>query len=295
MGRCLMETNTEIDAITVALRCTVTRWGGESQYDVGVSSKGDSDVVGSSKGGGHGATTAAPSYLSGPDNCPDGWFLAGKSVEEIKKDAARERNRELAALSRAARQSGSQLQNKTSSFVQNTSILPGVTTQAHILQQQGNRVFQNGRPQHMLNSSLTKGIPNCLDEFKHGFPTNGLSTDSIRWWGSSSPDGSEEIFEDEAETDHEDKQQSQELADDEANSLIVEDKKPERGNESDIGPQGTGLLSAVRKRAAEDGQEALKLGVCSSYREYKLGRKERVLLHRLFNSSLPSEWSCGSS
>ncbi|XP_010241340.1 PREDICTED: uncharacterized protein LOC104585973 isoform X2 [Nelumbo nucifera] len=214
-------------------------------------------------------------------------FLSGKSIEEIKKDAARERNRELAQLSKAARQKnesassilsstfGSQLQNKMS----NSS------------QQQGSGV-QNIRPQHLQNPSLTKGIPDHVDEFKYGFPTDGLSTITVKWWGSSSPDGTEDdVFGD--ETDQEDKQQSPEKAD--SSCLTTEEKKPDKGTgENEIGPQGTGLLSSVRKRAAQEGREALKLGYCRNTGAYKLARREEILLLKVFGSSLPNHYTTSS-
>ncbi|CAL9019465.1 unnamed protein product [Prunus brigantina] len=50
-------------------------------------------------------------------------------------------------------------------------------------QQQGSKNVQTGRPQNILTLSLTKGNT-TYDEFKHGFPSDGLSTASNKWWGT---------------------------------------------------------------------------------------------------------------
>lgn len=163
------------------------------------------------------------------------------------------------------------------------------------LQQQGSKNVSVGQPHVLLSANLTKGIM-ALDEFKYGFPSDGLSTATYKWWGSSSSAGSHGSRGDEAETDEEDKHQSGEKANDAAGSTIEGNEKSGDGkHESNIDPQGSGLLTAIRKRIAEEGQEVLKLGVYKSYGVKKIGRKERVLLHRIFKSSLPKEWIDDSS
>ncbi|KAL3572626.1 hypothetical protein D5086_026530 [Populus alba] len=71
-----------------------------------------------------------------------------------------------------------------------------------------------------------------------------------------------------------------------------DEEKGENGKmeSNEIDPQGTGLLTSVRKRAVEEGREARKLGVYRTYGVNKLGRKQRALLLRIFGSSLPKQW-----
>ncbi|CAB4267506.1 unnamed protein product [Prunus armeniaca] len=97
-------------------------------------------------------------------------------------------------------------------------------------QQQGSKNVQTGRPQNILTLSLTKGNT-TYDEFKHGFPSDGLSTASNKWWGSNSPDGYESIHGEGAETDEDKKHQSEKIG------------------------------------SLEEGQKALKLGVLRGYGE----------------------------
>lgn len=166
----------------------------------------------------------------------------------------------------------------------------------HMLQQQGSRNIQNGRPQNLPNASLSKGIAASLDEFKYGFPTSGLATASNKWWGSSSPDGHEGTIDNGVEIDEEDQKQSEQLADNGANLLVMDGEKAENEKEEGtIGPQGTGLLTAVRKTTVEEGRKILKIGVGRDHGVLKAGKKERRLLLQIFGSSLPSQWINGSS
>lgn len=162
---------------------------------------------------------------------------------------------------------------------------------SHNLQQQGGKNVQIGRSQTMLSTSLAKAaMP--FDEFKYGFPSNGLSTVSNKWWGSSCPEGYEDICKDGAKSDEVAKQQSDVVADDGSSSAAAEKEQ----RESDEGrSQGTGLLMAVRKKAAEEGREALKLGVIRGYGANKLGKRQKTLLLRIFKSSVSKQWINESS
>ena len=156
------------------------------------------------------------------------------------------------------------------------------------LQQHGTKNIQTGQALNFGHQSLMTGMT-MSDEFKYGFPSNGLSITTNKWWGSSKSDGHEVIVVDGVESEGEDKHQSVEKPDDMANEKHDENGKLEDG----IGPQGSGLLTAVRKRAVEEGREALKLGVYRGYGIKKLGRREASLLLRVFKSSLPKDWING--
>lgn len=125
----------------------------------------------------------------------------------------------------------------------------------------------HGRPQTVTNATLAKAITTS-DEFKNGFPSEGLSTVSNKWWGSGSPDGYD--------------------------GASAEKGGGEIYEEKNVGPkpqpQGTDLLTDVRKRAGEEGRERLKLGVVKGFRGKKLGNRDKALLLRIFKSSLRQHW-----
>ncbi|XP_015972157.1 uncharacterized protein LOC107495523 [Arachis duranensis] len=144
---------------------------------------------------------------------------------------------------------------------------------------QGNKSTDGGRIQSSFDTSMNKGMT-IMDEFKYGFPSQGLSTTSNKWWGSSDHDDSAGTNGSRAEC------KLEESAAGEAEKVAYE-----TGNagSSEI-PQGAALLMTVRKRAAEEGREALKLGVFQRNGVNKLGKREKTLLRRIFRSSLPSSW-----
>ncbi|TYJ37967.1 hypothetical protein E1A91_A05G410900v1 [Gossypium mustelinum] len=216
---------------------------------------------------------------NGLDRWPHRKFLAGKSVEEIKRHAARERRREIAELSKAHRQSSQpQPQNNEQPKLQGGSALPN-------LQQQGIRNIQTAQALNFSHQSLMTGAA-MSDEFKFGFPSDGLSVITNKWWGSSKSDCNEVSDADGAETEGEDKHQTIEEPDDMANEKPGQNGKIEDG----ISRQGSSLLAAVRKRSMEEGREALELGVYKGRGMKRLGSRKASLLLRIFKSSLPDVW-----
>ncbi|KAG9447528.1 hypothetical protein H6P81_013656 [Aristolochia fimbriata] len=254
-------------------------------------------------------------------------FIAGKTVEDIKRDAAREKNRELAELARARRKAlmegsktisppcvpstlGIQHQIKSVNPAKDVPKLQqGGTMASPLLKQQEAKPVQNVKPQ-TINPSTTKNIPTYLDEFMHGFPSNGLSQVSNRWWSPSETKkaSEEETLAEETnkvESDRTQKtskeevlakemkeQQKEEQFDGSVNDVaVVTEDKSNAETGSGSCSDGTVLLSSVRKRAAEEGREALTRGVARSYGAYKLSRKDQVLLTQVFQSSFPSKWN----
>ncbi|GFZ05499.1 hypothetical protein Acr_17g0010710 [Actinidia rufa] len=154
------------------------------------------------------------------------------------------------------------------------------------MQQQGKNI-QNGRSQPLYSSNMTQGTQASLDEFKYGFPSDGLAIVSYKWWESSSLDNGEDTKGSGVEDTQGGKRKSEELSD---ALLMVGEKPVSRNDKSIMDLQGTGWLSDVRKSAADEGREALKLGVFRGCSVNKMDRRERKLLLRIFKSSLPSHW-----
>lgn len=125
----------------------------------------------------------------------------------------------------------------------------------------------------------------ALDEFKYGFPSHGLSTTSNKWWGSSTPDDSASKNQDGAKVSEPSKVQLEERAK-EGDTETCESGKDETSKTI----QGAALLTDIRKKATEEGREALKLRVFRGYGVKKLGKREKALLLQIFRSSLPKSW-----
>ncbi|CAI9089023.1 OLC1v1023509C1 [Oldenlandia corymbosa var. corymbosa] len=205
-------------------------------------------------------------------------LLLGKSIEQVKEETARERTKRLneglkdSGRARddtnpaAASVQGLQLHNKPTSS--NLDLLKSQT----VMQPQGNKNLQVAVPQ--VQHAET-------DEFIFGFPSDGLSTVSYRWWGKNSSGGS---------MDSSLKSGKDTSVD--SNSIASKtDGKDLQTKERDIstGSPETGSLSSLRKRAAEEGREALKRGVHRRFDANKLDPAKTQVLQQIFKSSPSTE------
>lgn len=181
-------------------------------------------------------------------------------------------------MSKISKQSKSDHQSSS-----NTSKVQGMVLPRN-LQQLESKQGQSGQIQSAISGSLIKSLT-VLDEFKHGFPSNGLSVASNKWWGSGSPGDFEYI--NATETGRECRPKCEDVADDDSNAKKKAEGEQENSNST---LQGASLLTAMRKRALEEGREALKLGVFMSHRAHKIGKKEKSLMRNIFQSSLPKGW-----
>ncbi|KAK4786687.1 hypothetical protein SAY86_010520 [Trapa natans] len=132
---------------------------------------------------------------------------------------------------------------------------------------------QNQHPSTAGSGSLAKG-QTLLDEFKIGFPSEGLSVISNKWWGCNSGD------------EDETKKESEHKFDD----LPTEMKSDEENEGNNLDLSGTNLLTAVRRKATAEGEKALKIGVFRGRSIQDMGDRERALLLGLFQSSFPKDW-----
>ncbi|KAK1404833.1 hypothetical protein POM88_004438 [Heracleum sosnowskyi] len=134
-----------------------------------------------------------------------------------------------------------------------------------------------------------------VDEFRYGFPSNGLLRTSNKWWGNSTATSNKDTQVKADRNIEQTEQQSEKML----KSSPCKDEVGGQGktDETSTSPQlsGTGLLSAVRKRALEEGQEALKLGFHQCSGINKLAKREKLLLQGILGTSLPKEWTDVSS
>ncbi|KAL0399623.1 UNVERIFIED_CONTAM: hypothetical protein Sradi_2305600 [Sesamum radiatum] len=299
-------------------------------------------------------------YGNGLVRWPYRKFLSGKSIEEIKKDATIEKDKQLAELKVAGERKETLASSAVSSSLgprsQSTNIGSSqeTLTLRMLPQQPTTKDNQAETSLNMHSSTMNKVNSATLDEFKYGFPSHGLSSVSYRWWGSrtdndstgdsqktggedakereqqgkvsvdtaadlSSADG-EQQGKDSVDTaadvssadgerqgkDSVDTAMDVSSADGEKQGKDSVDTAPDvssadeveteaKKNETSSDPQWAGLLSALRKRAAKEGKQALKLGVYKKYNMTTLDRNKKMVLLQIFKSSLPSDWGNISS
>ncbi|KAL3821349.1 hypothetical protein ACJIZ3_007254 [Penstemon smallii] len=241
-------------------------------------------------------------YDNGLVRWPYRKFLCGKSIEEIKKDAAIEKDKQLAALKvvgeRADALASSTVSSSLSSQHRSTNNgslqeSPKIQTITH----QPTKDNQIESSHNMLSSTMNKWQSPTFDEFKYGFPSDSLSCVSYRWWGNKPAiDSGVESQLSGIENAEEKKQELKDSANSAANSSPKDEEMTEgKTKETDADSKCTSLLSSLRKRAARDGKQALKLGVYRGYGVKTLDQTKKTVLLQIFKSSLPSEWGDMSS
>lgn len=213
-------------------------------------------------------------YENGLVRWPYRKVISGKSIEDIKKEALREKQERSVEFPKAPGEkndslassaissfSGSPLPNKSFST---TMEMPKAGT---FSQQLGTRNFQSGSLPHFRISNLTKGTSVSYDEFKYGFPSDGLSTTTYRWWGNKSPDRNEDG-----------------RLNAKNNTEQPENIAEKSESQTSVDSTGTTLLTDVRKRAVKEGKETLKLGVCRGRSANMPNSTKRKILHQVFKS-----------
>lgn len=235
---------------------------------------------------------------NGLQRWPHRQFLAGKSIEEIKKEAAELKSKAVGGISpksdvtttsSTTTSPGSHIKDKSPRSALEMSKSQGST------QEPGSKTTITWRTHHVLASGLASETNTFSDEFKYGFPSGGLSECTNRWWGNSF-DG------DDTKTSSKVEDASEVQADDGISSMCEEKTnnatresechKQDEVSEcnkhdevSECGKQNEVSLSAVRKRALEEGKKALKFRALKKYGADKLGNEEKILLRRLYQTS----------
>lgn len=148
------------------------------------------------------------------------------------------------------------------------------------------------QPQGINIGSSTKGLT-VLDEFMYGFPSEGLSVVSYKWWVSDNPEASN--LSDKVEIDVGGGcggKSDITVVDEDSSSGEAATRSSSHEDKTNVipRPRGSQLLKSTRKRAVEEGREAHKLGVFRGRRGREIGEKEKALLLGIFRSSLPEKW-----
>ncbi|KAL2466681.1 RWP-RK domain-containing protein [Abeliophyllum distichum] len=246
-------------------------------------------------------------YDNGLVRWPYRQFLSGKSMEEIKKDAAIENSKQLAELPKVAGLKNDALSSSPIS----SSIVSQLQNKSAGAQQEMPK-FRIENSHNMHSSNVMNGSLDSLDEFKYGFPSNGLPTVTYRWWGNtnsncnsgnsrkhdkidanrSNPQSKEDLAQKyDNEDANESNQQSKDMPDDAADLSPKDGEMSEsKTSETDMDTQWTHLHFSLKKKAVEEGKQALKLGVYRGYGVNKLDQSKKMVLLQIFKSALPSQW-----
>ncbi|KAL6570748.1 hypothetical protein OROGR_000298 [Orobanche gracilis] len=235
-------------------------------------------------------------YDNGLVRWPYRKFLSGKSIEEIKKDAAVEKEKQLTE-SKVAGERNVSLASSAVSFslgpqLGSTSAGPSQGNPTFKMPTQPPTISNQFVSSDMNASTRSKSNSSISDEYKYGFPLDGLSSVSYRWWGNKSAD--KNVIDSKEGDIDKNEHQPKELENTAAANLSSVDEEVTEGKKHesiDADSEWASSLSTLRRKMAKDGQQALGLGVYRGYDGVKtLDRAKKHLLSQIFKSSLPRGW-----
>ncbi|KAI5083353.1 hypothetical protein GOP47_0003096 [Adiantum capillus-veneris] len=243
-------------------------------------------------------------------------ILAGKTVEDVKKEAAREmailermsrlqpqsasntlnalRSNRSGAYTIATSSAGSVLTEKdrpTIDLLKRQTAGPALGLYAHASTLKPLHIDQRSQLHNQFH--LRVNIPTYLDDFKQGFPSKGLSSVTTEWWGNVLSDETDDPPS-VKETEHtvvEPSPEGQSNEDQHTSSLGFSSQTAETST-TDLTPAS--ILTRTRKNAVETGRKALGILVARGYGAHRLADKDETLLRAIFADNFPVLWEAYS-
>ncbi|XP_062180129.1 uncharacterized protein LOC133884630 [Phragmites australis] len=212
-------------------------------------------------------------------------LVSGKAGDDTK-NSEREKAKELLELSKIAKQKAFSSSGAltTSSSISQGAAKPQQSSSKAVGGQISPSGKQNASPSLAL-ASQTKGIPTCMDDFKFGFPSSGLSCETMKWWGASShtdsapaKDGSREAHE---SIIHD---ASRGMTDDEL------DWGADEAEDDIVTAEPSALLCSLRRKAVDDGRKLLNGDTRRGQEFCRLNKRQKLVLAQVFGASLPEQW-----
>ncbi|KAF8647192.1 hypothetical protein HU200_065455 [Digitaria exilis] len=138
---------------------------------------------------------------------------------------------------------------------------------------------QNASPS-MSHGSQAKAIPSYMDDFKYGFPSSGLSCETMKWWGRSS------------DTDCELTKDGSREAHGEASKGMTDDDELDWGaDEAEVDgavtAEASAQLCSLRRKAVDDGRKLLNGDTRRAQEFSRLNKRQKLALAQVFGASLP--------
>ncbi|XP_006643988.1 protein NLP2-like [Oryza brachyantha] len=214
-------------------------------------------------------------------------LVSGKSGDDTKS-AEREKAKELLEISRLAKQ-------KALSASGLSTVSPG-TFQGVAKSQQGSskagQVSPPGKQNALSGSGIlahgtqTKAIPTYMDDFKHGFPSCGLSWETMKWWGTDSHTETTPAKDENGEAPESANEASKGMTDDDELDWGADEAEAEA-----ITTEPSAQLCTLRRKAVDDGRKLLTGKTCGSLELCRLNKRQKMALAQVFGASLPEQSS----
>lgn len=213
-------------------------------------------------------------------------LVSGKSGDDIK-NAEREKAKELLELSKIAKQKAL---SSSSSSTMPSGAFQGVAKSQHgnakagQVSPPGKQNAPSGLP-ISAQASQTKGIPTYMDDFKYGFPSSRLSSENMKWWGTSSHTDSTPAKDENREAPESTNDASKGMTDDE-----LDWGAEEAESDNVVTTEPSAQLCSLRRKAVDDGRKLLN-GEAHRDQEFcRLNKRQKLALAQVFGASLPEQW-----
>ncbi|KAM0842029.1 hypothetical protein ACQ4PT_058625 [Festuca glaucescens] len=219
-------------------------------------------------------------------------IVSGKAGDS----AEREKAKELLELSKIAKQ-------KAIISPSGSSTTSSVAFQGVPKSQQGSASAKAGQVsgpgrQNAPNGSASlfpvsqpKDIPTYMDDFMYGFPSSGLSSETLKWWGTDSHTETAAAKDDVREAPESTNETSKGMTDDELDWGADE---PEADADADADGVATtdpsAQLCSLRRKAAGDGRRLLNGDTGRVQQLCRLNKRQKIVLAQVFGASLPEQW-----
>ncbi|WVZ72472.1 hypothetical protein U9M48_020927, partial [Paspalum notatum var. saurae] len=132
-------------------------------------------------------------------------------------------------------------------------------------------------PPSLAHASQAKAIPSYMDDFMYGFPSCGLSCETMKWWGTSSdidsPPGKDGAHEAHESTTHE---ASKGMTDDDEFDWGADDTEAEA--DVAVTAEASALLCSLRRKAVDDGRKLLNGDNRRGQEFSRLNKKQKLVL-----------------
>uniref|UniRef100_A0A0E0JGB6 RWP-RK domain-containing protein n=1 Tax=Oryza punctata TaxID=4537 RepID=A0A0E0JGB6_ORYPU len=217
-------------------------------------------------------------------------LVSGKSGDDTK-NAEREKAKELLEISKIAKQ-------KALSASGLSTVSPGAFQGVAKSQQGSSKTGQISPPgkQNVLGGSAilahgtqTKGIPTYMDDFKYGFPSSGLSLQTMKWWGTDSHTETTPAKDDNYEAPESANEASKGMTDDELD-WGADEGEAEADADSAITIEPSAQLCSLRRKAVDDGRKLLTGKSCGGLELCRLNKRQKMALAQVFGASLPEQF-----
>lgn len=210
-------------------------------------------------------------------------IVSGKAGDT---SAEREKAKELLELSKIAKQKGI---SPSGSSTTSSGAFQGVPKSSVKAGQVG-RQTPNGSSS-LFPVSQPKDIPTYMDDFKYGFPSSGLSSETLKWWGTDSHTETNAAKDDAREAPESTNEASKGMTDDELDWGADE---PEADADADADGVATSdpsaQLCSLRRKAAGDGRRLLNGDTGRVQQLCRLNKRQKIVLAQVFGASLPEQW-----